>query len=253
MVHMYRAEYGRLLTEAYDIDKPHAPPLELAFYRAQLERYGTPALELMSGSGRFLAPLLAAGFDVDGVDASWDMLAAAQRRCTGLPLTQYEQALDELALPRRYAFAFCAAGSFGLIVRDAEIAESLARVRDHLIPGGRLLLEVETPPPGPHRHQPWSGRFWRRPDGATITLRGIGRYDADTQVEEAVGIYELFVDGRLVESELNDWVRRFWTAEQITEVLTTAGFTAVEVTRAYSRAEPPTAQDRELTITAVVP
>lgn len=229
-----RAEYRRLLTEAYDLDKPQAPPEELAFHRAEVEAHGTPALELMSGSARFLAPLLAAGLDVDGVDASADMLAAAEHRCAGLPLgapplRQYQQVLHELDLPRRYAYAFCAAGSFGLVVRDEEVAGSLHRIRDHLLPGGRVLLEVETPPERVRR-QPWSGTFWRRPDGATITLRGTGRYDPVTQVEEAVGIYELFVDGRLVETELNEWVRRFWTPAQITAAVTDAGFTDVGLT-----------------------
>ncbi|GAA2557940.1 class I SAM-dependent methyltransferase [Pseudonocardia hydrocarbonoxydans] len=223
-----RAEYRRLLTEAYDLDKPHAPEAELASLRARVQAHGTPALELMSGSARFLAPLLAAGLDVDGVDASPDMLAAARRRCAGLPLRQYEQALHELDLPRRYAFAFCVAGSFGLVVDDGEVAGSLARIRDHLLPGGRVLLEVE-PPPEHTRRRPWSGTFWRRPDGATITLRGTGHYDAATQVEEAVGIYELFVDGALVATELNEWVRRFWTAGQITSALAGAGFDDVAV------------------------
>ncbi|QJY45451.1 class I SAM-dependent methyltransferase [Pseudonocardia broussonetiae] len=237
-----RAEYRRLLTEAYDLDKPHAPEAELASLRAQVEAHGTPALELMSGSARFLAPLLAAGFDVDGVDASADMLAAAERRCAGLPpgsLRQYRQALHELDLPRRYAFAFCVAGSFGLVVRDEEVAGSLTRIRDHLVPGGRVLLEVQTPPERVRR-LPWSGTFWRRPDGATITLRGTGRYDPATQVETAVGVYELFVDGRLVETELDEWVRRFWTPDAITAAVRGAGFADVAVAR----------QDDLLTVTA---
>ncbi len=144
---MHRAEYRRLLTEAYDLDKPEAPRDELAFYRAQVEAGGTPALELMSGSARFLAPLLAASLDVDGVDASADMLAAAERRCAGLPLRQYRQALHELALPRRYALAFCAAGSFGLVVRDDEVGTALARIRDHLLPGAGCSWRWRPRPP----------------------------------------------------------------------------------------------------------
>lgn len=243
-----RAEYRTLLTEAYDLDKPHAPPGELAFHRAQVEEHGTPALELMSGSARFLAPLLAAGLDVDGVDASPAMLAAAARRCAGLPLQQFEQALHQLDLPRRYRFAFCAAGSFGLVVRDEEVAASLRRIRGHLLPLGRVLLEVETPPASSGGRGRWGGRFWRRPDGATITLRDLGRYDPVTQIEEAVGIYELFVDGRLVQTELNEWVRRFWTAEQITAALAAAGFTDVRVSPA------PHADDNSLIVaTAAAP
>jgi hypothetical protein len=45
-----RAEYRRLLTQAYDLDKPEAPAAELAFYRECIARYGEPVLELMSGS-----------------------------------------------------------------------------------------------------------------------------------------------------------------------------------------------------------
>lgn len=248
---MHRAEYKRLLTEAYDIDKPHPPERELAFYRDRLVEHGTPGIELMSGSGRFLAPLLVEGFDVDGVDASADMLAAAEQRCTGLPLTQYGQALDRLDLPRRYAFAFCGGGSFGLIVRDGEVAAALARIRDHLVPGGVLLLEVETPLRA-RSSGAWSGRWWRRPDGATITVRGTGRYDPGSQVEEAIAVYELFVDGRLVETELNDWVRRFWTAEQITGVLTAAGFADIVITKAYT-SDAWTSEDAELSVTCRAP
>lgn len=120
-------------------------------------------------------------------------------------------------------------GSFGLLVRDDEVAGALRRIHAHLEPGGGVLLEVETPPAGPVPAPPWSGGFWRRPDGGVITLRGTGRYDPATQVEEAVGVYELFVGVRLVETELDEWVRRFWTAAQITAAVQDAGFAGVAV------------------------
>jgi hypothetical protein len=85
-----------------------------------------------------------------------------------------------------------------------------------------------------------------------ITVRGTGRYDPVAQLEEAVGVYELFVDGRLVETELDEWARRFWTPEQVTAVLTDAGFADVRVTRAYSDG-PPHADDPLLSVQAVAP
>lgn len=247
-----RAEYGRLLTAAYDLDKPEAPPDELAFYTSYIERYGEPVLELMSGSGRFLGPLVTAGFDIDGVDASADMLDACVRRYPQHNLSGrlHEQFLHELDLPRRYAFAFCGAGSFGLLVDQAEIAESLARIRRHLLPGGWFLLEFETPLA---RHDwpdgQWTGRWWRRADGATIALRGTTDYDAATQVEHGLGIYELFVESRLVETELDDWAQRYWDAEDIVAVLERAGFAEVTVSAAFTT-RAPTAQDVLLSVLA---
>lgn len=249
---MGSAEYGRLLTEAYDIDKPLAPPDELAFYRSHIERHGQPVLEAMSGSGRFLVPLLDAGIDIDGVDASPDMLAACERKCRarGLEPRQYQQDLQDLRLPRRYAFAFCGGGSFGLVISDEEVVASLRGLHDHLLPGGHLLLEVETPVA---RHDGpggiWFGKWWRRGDGATIVMRSITTYDTHTRTESGLGIYELFVDGRQTESELNDWARRFWTAGEVAGALAAAGFVDVHVTKAYGT-DPPDGSERELSVGA---
>jgi SAM-dependent methyltransferase len=233
---MEHAQYGRLLTEAYDLDKPHPPPAELAHYRSHIAQRGEPVLEVMCGSGRLLLPLLAAGVAVDGHDASPDMLAACRHKAAarGLRPRLYEQPVQRLDLPRRYAFAFCAAGSFGLVVGDADVMAGLRRLYAHLLPGGWLLLDVE--PPSARSSDSggvWHGGAWRRPDGATITLRAVDRYDPATRVERGVGIYELFAGGRLVETEVDDWVRRFWTEDEIAMVLRTAGFAEVHAVPPY--------------------
>ena len=54
---------------------------------------------------------------------------------------QDARALD---LPRQYAHVFCGAGSFGLLPHDDDVAAALAGIRDTLLPGGTVLLEVET-------------------------------------------------------------------------------------------------------------
>ncbi|MEY2430724.1 MAG: hypothetical protein QOC92_449 [Acidimicrobiaceae bacterium] len=71
-------------------------------------------------------------------------------------------------------------------------------------------------------------------------------------VEEALGIYELYVDGALVETELNEWVRRFWTAEGIVAALEGAGFDHITVTQAFT-SEPASAGDGMLSVTAARP
>jgi SAM-dependent methyltransferase len=226
-----RAQYGRLCTEAYDLDKPQAPPEALAFYVAQIREHGVdgPVLEAMCGSGRFLAPLVEAGFEVDGVDASPDMLEACSWRCRedGVRTHLYEQWLHELDLPRQYGFVLVAAGSFGLVIDDDEVRDALLRLRAHMLPGAAMLVEVEAP-----RERRgdglWRGRWWNRADGGTITARQLTNYDAATQIETGLGCYELWAERKLVDSELDRWVCRFWDADAFAACLREAGFESVE-------------------------
>src|SRR5438128_1166120 len=76
--------------------------------RARARAANGPVLEPMCGSGRFLLALLAAGIDVDGIDASAAMLDACRRHAAarGLAPSLHAAALERLALPRRYALAF---------------------------------------------------------------------------------------------------------------------------------------------------
>lgn len=247
---MRQARYGALLTEAYDIDKPHAPPDELAFYRSVVAGSGQPVLEAMCGSGRFLVPLVAEGIDVEGVDASADMLAACRRRAedAGVRPVLRQGLVQELSDEGRYRTAFCGGGSFGLLADDGDVTSALRALHRALAPGGTVVLEVETPAAA-GRPGAWGGRWWRRPDGALIVLRGLHGGVRDG-VEEALGIYELYVDGVLVETELDEWVRRFWTADAITDALTAAGFVDVRVTRAFSDEPPRGADDTMLSVRA---
>jgi SAM-dependent methyltransferase len=225
------AEYKRLLSEAYDLDKPEAPEQELARWMQFARDARGPVLEVMCGSGRFLVPLAQAGIDIDGVDASDDMLAACSQKCdeAGITVMLTRQFVQDLDLPRRYALAFIAAGSFGLLIDEADYRVGLRRVHDHLAPGGALALEAETPAMAPSRSGRWFGRWWDRPDGARIVLRNLSRYDPATHVEEGLGIYELWVDGGLVETEINNWVRRFWTDTELEDKLARAGFVDIEI------------------------
>ena len=68
--------YRKLCTEFYDLDKPAPPPEALALYRTYARQASGCILEAMCGSGRFLLPLLAEGYAVEGVDTSPNMIRA---------------------------------------------------------------------------------------------------------------------------------------------------------------------------------
>jgi SAM-dependent methyltransferase len=112
---MKQANYGKLRAQHYDIGTGDAQIVD--FYLELWRRLGrpSPVLEPMCGTGMKLIPLLEAGADGDGLDASPFMLAICREKCEakGLNCTLYEQSLEQMALPRRYGFIFIPARSFG--------------------------------------------------------------------------------------------------------------------------------------------
>ena len=197
---MHSYSYGKLCTEFYDLDKPEAPADTVKFYLPRLKEANGPALEPMCGSGRYLVAFLEQGVDIDGVDASPHMLQACRNKAArkGLKPGLYQQFLHELSLPRQYGVIIIPVGSFGLISEQQEVSDSLQRLHEHLLPGGRLILDLDTPRAQPRRNQTagawaeimrqgrwgerWSGGWVTRSDGAKIVLSSLGTYDTEERL-----------------------------------------------------------------------
>lgn len=223
--------YKDLCTQFYDIDKPDAPEVPLAYYRQLIERIGGPVLEAMCGSGRFLVPLLKGGADVDGVDASPEMLAACHKKCAKAKLSPaiYQQFLHQLDLPRRYRLVLITAGSFSLISDSVEATQSLRGLFECLEPGGEILIEGCTRQnrPGIERFQSggrWSGRWVTRADGARIVFSDLSTFDAARDVVESIMKYELFDGSRLLMTEAEYMELKLYDAEELLSLVSSAGF-----------------------------
>jgi len=232
--------YKKLCAEFYDLSKTHAPPDALEFHLSCLESAAEPVLEPMCGSGRFLIPFLERGIDIDGVDASQYMLQACHNRCQrkGLKPILYQQLLQELDLPREYGYIFIPAGSFGLITDSMDAVESLRRLYRHLLPGGKLLLEIETPRAKPEPLNKWHESRVTRPDGAEIVFNALPMYDPKEQLQRDVHRYELFMNGHLIESDVEDLSLRLYEPVQFRRLLVATGLTDIRVTRPYDDAAP---------------
>lgn len=140
--------YNKLSAEFYDLDPTYPPDREVAFY-AQFLRQSVPGpwLEAMSGSGRILIPLLQQGFEVEGVDNSVHMLARCKERLKQLNLHApiYDQSVTELSLPKKYSGIMVCFASFQLLFDRAAAINTLHRFKDHLLPGGTLLIDIFIP------------------------------------------------------------------------------------------------------------
>ncbi|HEY0613767.1 MAG TPA: class I SAM-dependent methyltransferase [Candidatus Elarobacter sp.] len=138
---------------------------DVAFYVGRCAEAGGPVLELGCGTGRITLPLVRAGLSVTGIDLSGPMLQ--RLRAKAASLTPAEQArlelrcadMAEVDLARRFARVICPYSAFTYLVEPERRARALARVREHLAPDGRFILDVFVPdgriealPPGHVHH-----------------------------------------------------------------------------------------------------
>lgn len=217
--------YGRLCAEFYDLDKPAPPPAELDAWLKACRRANGPVLEGMCGSGRFLIPLLQAGIDIEGVDASRPMLDACARRAAtaGLRPGLHLQRIEDLDLGRRYAMIFIAAGSFALIVDRT--AEALRRLHAHLVDGGQLLLDLDLHVDGHGSGQ----RTVDAVDGRTLHLSWTRRDDERPDVALVECRYQRVLHGEKEAEEVEVLRLRQRTLRDLGEDLERAGFRDVSV------------------------
>jgi SAM-dependent methyltransferase len=190
-----------------------APEVEL--YRPYLQ---DPILDAGCGAGRLLAPLRELGYDVDGCDASADMVERCRRRAP--EATLWVSPLHELAPPRRYA-AIVVCGVFGLGSTRRQDEQAIARLHDALLPGGTLVLDNE--------ESPWSRyrvRDWSEPSDGDIRLSS--RVDAVDEDDRCVHmtLRAETAEGRREEHSLT---MRVWTREELLPLLERNGFEHVEV------------------------
>ncbi|MEI9936380.1 MAG: class I SAM-dependent methyltransferase [Pseudomonadota bacterium] len=232
------SSYGNLCTEFYDIDKPEPPPDAFDFYLAEAERTRGAILEPMCGSGRFLLPLLARGFDIAGSDASPHMLAACRARAQrlGLEPALTEQRLDALTSDRSFGLIFIPSGSFCLITDEAAAFAGLVRARELLAPDGRFIVEVERRDRArcSELSGTWGGRWVTRPDGAKIVFSWLPSYVAPTGISSSVHRYDLVKEGRLVAQEFEDFELKLYQLSEFRQLLTRAGFTQIQALTPYS-------------------
>ncbi len=185
----------------------------------------------MCGSGRFLIPLAQDGLAIDGVDASPTMLAACRARSVGLHVRLFQQRLDQLDLPDRYAAILIPAGSFGLLVDDGERARALERMAAHLLPGGRLVFTCPTPA---GRSQPGtSQREVAGPNSERITLETT-IFAETAAVDGFRCAYQLFHQGLPVRGEIETMRLRYLTEAAIRDQLSQTGFTRISISRSWA-------------------
>ncbi len=136
-------------SEYYDYDYPPNEE-EIQYYIEYAKTTGGPILELGCGTGRILIPIAKAGFDINGIDISENMLNVAKKKIKARRLSPHVTLtcsdMANFELPQKnFSMVFAAARSFmHLFTQDKQIA-CLNAVNRHMRPNGLLLLDLYSP------------------------------------------------------------------------------------------------------------
>lgn len=241
-----------------------ADPGELAYYRAAIERYGEPALDLGCGAGRLLVPLCAAGLDVDGADVSQDMLdramAAAGRAGIDLAGRLVRCSFSGLELARRHRTVICV-DSFGIGGSRADDELALRGIHENLEPGGALVFSIDLATPAqiegladPARVYPseWpvAGRRARLADGDELELvTRVAWFDRVTRVETMEIRARLWHGDTLKAEQEGRLLWSHYSLADLLAMLATAGFRDVNVEGCYT-GRPATSTDETVVLVA---
>lgn len=227
------------------------PAAELAFYERHIRANGGPALDQACGTGRHLFPLLERGLDVHGADISADALRLARREADQrtLPVTLYHQRMEKCDLPTRYGTIMVTNGTLQIIVDRASVLATLQRFREHLLPGGELLLELGVPPEvtqGPSVHDAAHAMVWdpeprRGAAGEIVTTLWSEEVDLFRQTLLSKRRYDLYAGGELVRSETHAHVLTWFYYHEMVGLLQRTGYEEITTYGDFS-ASPATQQ-----------
>ncbi len=237
--------YLSLCTEVYDLSKPNPPEDAYAFYRDYTIKANGPILEPMCGTGRFLLPLLAEGFDVHGFDASDHMIKAlhAKAKTKNLEPTIWKGFVEDLKRPEKYNLIFIPTGSFCLIINPVQVEKSLKAIYDHLADGGIFLFEAETLQAVPQAGI-WQGSVWPKPNGQKIILSQLAMMQDD--ICTSFCKYEMMEAGKIIHTEIEELRVKIYEQDQLMEMLKSTGFKHIRTLKAFDQSSGSTKQDESI-------
>jgi SAM-dependent methyltransferase len=103
---------------------------------------GGPVLELGCGTGIVTIPLAERGVDVTGLDVAPQMIERAKFKAGHAPVRWVVADARSFSLGKQFALIYTAGAVFQHLLTRPDQEAMLARVREHLLPGGHFVMDV---------------------------------------------------------------------------------------------------------------
>ena len=248
--------YQSLCTQFYELEFAHRTN-KLTTHDAQIiylldlaQKAIGPILEPMCGTGRLILPLLAAGFEVQGFDASPFMLEAFQQKWAQIsnkPAPVQQCFIQEFLSPKQYGLIFIPFGSIGLVTDQNELKKSLQNMYRHLKPGGTFMIEIDTIASLPQELGAQNRGSHAIDDQTSIRLTTVESYNPRTQIMLAKCTYQLIKNGAALKTEQEDFYQYLYTFDEMDILLKACEFVDIKKYKNYNL-EPATDRKTEVLI-----
>lgn len=230
--------------EYYDYD--HDIKFDIPFYVDYAHQCQAPILELASGTGRLVIPLVKAGFDIYGVDLSDNMLDICRNSIRQQPFEQrvhlFLADMAHFNLPRKdFHLAIIALRSFMHLLTKDDQLDCLQSVYHHLQPQGKFIISVIAPDQEKLAQTPSDVFKIRRefdlPNGHHVLRKErLVQHDRVNQVRQFEFRFEEFnAEGRLVRERIVPLKTRYIFRHELQLLLETVGFQITDVFRDYNK------------------
>jgi len=163
---------------------------DVAYYTRVASAHSA-VLEYGIGSGRIAIPIARTGTRVTGIDLSRPMLRDLRARLARLPrelrarVTARAGDMRTVRLGRRFPLVLCTFNTALHLYTRQDVERWLARVREHLAPGGELVLDISMPILEDLADEPgtsYSLRPFVHPSAGPVSYREVFDYDRVRQI-----------------------------------------------------------------------
>jgi len=239
-------EYDRF-AEFYDHVVPYRERADVGFFVDLARECGGSVLEAGCGTGRVLLPTARAGIEIDGLDSSDGMLAECRRALALEPeavrarVRLHAGDMRTMRLGRAYSLVTLPFRSFQHLLTVGDQLQALATLREHVSPGGRIVIDVFNPSLPFLTDQritiePYAEPSFTMPDGRHVVRSyRIASRDYFAQLQEVeFAIDVTHVDGRR-ELHREQFPLRYLFRYELEHLVARCGFTVDAIYADYDR------------------
>ena len=217
---------------------------DIPFYIDEARSAGGSVLELGCGTGRVAIPIAQAGIEIVGLDSSQAMLEVARRKAKKAPRARGLRLVDadmrDFSLDEVFDLVIIPFRGFLSLLSVEDQVRTLANVRAHLAPGGKLAFNIFVPDLNMLVQEGDVAYHLRdvtdSDTGRRLVVWHQSAYDNHNQIIDArVIVDELGVDGVVGMRFYRDFQLRYSHRWEIRHLLEVCGFEIVDLFGDFER------------------